>query len=407
MESLSALWHDTLGRHWVKAANALGNTANRYGLARLPALAEAELLQEAERLTGLSGWGDDDFRTPLALLLRDLEEKSGLHALGRLWWHHRVLTLLVTRLLIEEHVRRHPHLLDTQLARPVFVLGLPRTGTTFLYRLLSQDPAARWASFAEMMWPAAVKAHRHLVKLPALLGLTAFQAHYWARMRHIHPMDDHSPEEDVMLFQRSFVNPQFPSFAYMPRYNQWIHTTTHFTGAVGYHRKQLQVLQHTRSGRNWLLKNPTFAYFGRALLDTFPDAAFIHTHRDVKASLASMASYLVVSRSTFSTRPFATERLGKGMVDRFAEHLRRAREMRSAGGSRFLDVDYEPLVKAPLDTVRHIYRWLGYPLLPDVEQRMKDWLAADRKKSPPKKHHYSLEAFGLVATEVEERLGKV
>ncbi len=387
-----------------RLAAALIHAINAIGSAHPPrGLFEPErLLAEAERVTGLSVWGSDDFGAPLRVLLRDLEEMAALHRLGRLWWRHRLLALLVTRLLIEDYVRQNPASQQVTIDKPLFIMGLARTGTTLLQRLLAQDPSSRWLTVGQMLWPVP---KRITLRPPALLRGSGFEAYYHRRMSAIHLITDDAPGEDVILFQRTFVNPQFQLLAYLPRYTEWLSEPRDFTGALAYYRKELQILHHLRPGHHWILKNPGYPYYGASLVKAFPGARFIHTHRDVTTSLASTCSLVETSRRTFSNRVLERKTFGQAMLSRLEFNLERTAAMRAAARpEQFFDVQYDELVREPMRVVRSIYTWLGYPLPEETAKRMEAWLVADRKSRKREKHRYDPEVFGISAAEIEKRL---
>jgi hypothetical protein len=214
----------------------------------------------------------------------------------------------------------------------------------------------------------------------------------------IHPVEAHAPEEDVLLLDLSFISPTADATLQVPRYSMWIRNIDQ---RPAYHtfRRAVQLLLWQRPGR-WLGKTPHHLENLDALLDVFPDAKNIQTHRDPLRVVASYASMMAHGRAIFSDR-VDPEDVGAQLASRAVRAVTRAMQVRErAPGGSFLDVAYPDLMADPIKQIRRIHDFLGLPLAPATEASMQRWLAAN----PQNKrgiHRYRLEDFRLDRSQLE------
>ena len=359
-------------------------------------LDEASLIAAARRESGLQEFVDESFREPLRRLLVSLNEEAELHPLGRMLLRQSLVRALVNRLRLEDLCGRHPEIPEQPVREPVFILGLQRTGTTLLHRLLTCEPALRpllsWealnpAPFPGVVTPGARDPRMRLAEL-AERGLRYLAPEFFA----IHPVEAHAPEEDVLLLDLSFMSPTADATLRVPRYSAWLRDTDQ-RPAYRYLRRVIQLLLWQRPGR-WLGKTPHHLENLDVLLDVFPDAKIIQTHRDPVRVVASFASMMAHGRAIFSAHVDPRE-VGAQLAEkavRAVTHASSVRE-RAAAGS-FHDVAYADLLADPLEEIRRIYDFLGLPLAPATEASMQGWIAANPQNRRGV-HRYQLEDFGL------------
>jgi hypothetical protein len=385
----------------VRLALAGWRGARSIGIART-SLDEASLIAASRRESGLDDFVDESFREPLRRLLASLEEEAHLHPLGRMLLRQSLVRALVNRLRLEDLCKRHPEMRELPVREPVFVLGLQRTGTTMLHRLLTCEPALRpllsWEALNPAPFPGAAarggRDPRMRLAEIAERGLRYLAPEFFA----IHPVEAHAPEEDVLLLDLSFMSPTADATLGVPRYTAWLRATDQ-RPAYRYFRRAIQLLLWQRSGR-WLGKTPHHLENLDALLDVFPDAKIIHTHRDPVRVVASFASMIAHGRAIFSDRVDAHE-VGAELAEKAVRAVTRAMEVRDrAPASAFLDVAYPGLLADPLKEIRRIYDFLGLPLLPATEASMQRWLAANPQNKRGV-HRYRLEDFGLDRAQLE------
>ncbi len=365
-------------------------------------LDEASLLAAARRESGLRDFADESFREPLRELLSSLEEEAQLHPLGRLLLRQSLVRALVNRLRLEDLCRRHPEIGELPVREPVFVLGLQRTGTTLLHRLLTCEPSLRpllsWEALNPAPFPgeAARGGRDPRMRLAEIAerGLRYLAPEFFA----IHPVEAHAPEEDVLLLDLSFMSPTADATLSVPRYSAWIRDTDQ-RPSYRMFRRAIQLLLWQRPGR-WLGKTPHHLENLDVLLDVFPDAKIIQTHRDPVRVVASYASMMAHGRAVFSDRVDAHE-VGEQLAGRAVRAVTRAMQVRErASGESFCDVAYPDLLADPLKEIRRIYDFLGLPLAPTIEASMQRWLAANPQNKRGV-HRYRLEDFGLDRAQLE------
>jgi hypothetical protein len=384
----------------VSALNAGGRVLRRFGLTT-PALDADHLRRVARQRTGLSDFGSWQFDEPLERLLRAYRDEADLTTLGRLTVRELIVSLLENLLRLEAERASSPSVEAQEVAPPVFIVGLPRTGTTHLHGLMSEDPGNRAPLSWEVMYPAANAVTQHDI---ARVRARTTSRLAWANrlapeFKRIHPIAPDLPQECIAIGAQIFMSIQFHTTHNVPSYQDWLESHSQDLG-YDFHHRLLQHLQSQRPGSRWVLKAPGHLFALDALLNRYPDAKIIQTHRDPLRVVASMASLATVLRRAFSDSadPHAiaadwTERWGRAL-DRFLA----IRDL--APAAQFLDVSYDDIDRAPLETVERVYAFLGWPLTADARAAMSQFLAANPKNKHGV-HRYSLEQYGLDrATEV-------
>lgn len=377
-----------------RGSQALTGAGRRY-----VQLGEERLLAEARAQTGLADFGDPAFLEPLRRLLASYEDEARLTLLGRIAARQDTVRLLASRLRLVEDRRRQPGIADEQIQQPIFVTGLPRTGTTLLHGLLAQDPASRAPLHWEMMYPSPPSGKYARGGVDRRLEIARRQIRWFHRLapefRRIHPLGAELPEECLIITSHSFLSFQFQTSHRVPSYQAWLEAQD-LTPSYRQHRDILQQLQWRCPTRQWILKAPAHLYGIAALFAVYPDAGVVLTHRDPLAVAASVASLHTVLRGTFSDGADPHE-IGDEVCRRWAEGINRALRVRDSGAvpaERFVDVMYDDLLRDPIGVVHRVYAHFGRSLSPAAEERMRRFLAA-HPKDRFGRHRYSLEQFGL------------
>lgn len=389
----------------VRALNRGGRVIARTGYP-LVRLDEPALLDEARRRTGLEDFGGDAFREPLARLLQSFESEASLTLLGRIAARQDLLRLLSNRLRMQEDRRRHPEIGAEQVRQPIFVTGLPRTGTTLLHGLLAQDPAHRAPLNWETMFPSPPPERARFLS-DHRIALAARQVRWFYRLnpefRRIHAIGARLPEECLIITSHSFRSFQFQTSHRVPSYEAWLEASD-LRLSYEEHRRFLQHLQWRCAADRWVVKAPAHLYGFEAIFAVYPDARVVLTHRDPVEVVPSMASLHSVLRSTFSDGVDAKE-VGLEMTRRWAEGMRRALAFRDSGSvpaKQFCDVQYTDLMRDPIGTVKQMYALFDLEFTAAAERRMLSFLA-ENPKDKHGRHRYSLEQFGLDAEQERER----
>jgi hypothetical protein len=380
----------------VAALNAAWGRLQRAGIAR-PSLAEASLIAAARRASGLHDFGAPaEFREPMRRMLDALENEARLHALGRLTVRQTLVRTLVNRLRLEAASDLHPEIGRWPVVAPVFIVGLPRTGTTLLHRLLTCEPSLRPLLAWEALQPAPLPGPRPPGGRDPRVRLAEFSERALRYLAPdffaIHPVEAHAPEEDVLIMDGSFLSPTVDASLRVPSYSAWFHATDQ-RPMYRYMRRVIQLLLWQRDGR-WLGKTPHHLEQLDALLEVFPDARVVHTHRDPLTVVASFCSMMAHGRRVFSDEIDPAE-LGAQLSEKLVRGVNRAMASRERlPADVFLDVAYDDLVADPMKEVRRVCDFIGTPLSPATEGAMERWNAAN----PQHKHgvhRYRLEDFGL------------
>jgi len=373
-------------------------------------LTEEDLLKKARGLTGLSDWGGDEFRAPLSALLGSYETDARLNFLGRLSTRRELIHRLANRLRIREDLRRHPEILKTPIRRPLFITGLPRTGTTFLHRLLALDTACRSLQLWELLEPSPPPESRTYESdsRRKRLGLWFFLRTrlFFSRRgrlqaRAIHNTRYDAPEECWPLFQNGFLADIFSLQSRLISYNEWLRERE-MAGAYEYYRRQLQLLLWRCPADRLVLKSPAHLNHLDALFHVFPDARVVWMHRDPIKTIPSLCSLVTFARATRSDNVDHHE-IGRFILDYAERSIDSALCVREgADPARFCDIDYYDMLKDPIRIVRKIYAHMGDNLSIEAERRMKRWLDGNHKGRYGD-HSYGLGDFGLDAGEIECR----
>ncbi|HET8882445.1 MAG TPA: sulfotransferase [Solimonas sp.] len=360
-----------------------------------------EMLAEARAANdGLRDFGEPDPRPGLEKLCASLEADAKLSDTGRYLLRQKIVTQLGNRLRIEDYFAKHPQIADEQIAAPIVIVGVPRTGTTKLHRLLSRDPRFYWMSFWESQFPvpfpnetlaapdARIKEGRSLCDLMT----TAMP-----KLAAMHPMYADEADEEVMLTEHTFMS-AYNAYADVPSYMRWLDAQDQLP-VYEFLRRGLQFLQWQKRQRGvvaerWVLKAPHHLLRMDLLLKAFPGAKVVLTHRDPVQSIPSIASFIHTLWCIYSEQASA-ERAGHEWSALMQRALNHTTRVRASTPQQFLDVQFRDTVKQPMEVVREIYAWLGLSLPADAERAMRDWLAADEKTHQSGGHAYTAEQFGL------------
>ncbi|MGH8447537.1 MAG: sulfotransferase family protein [Solimonas sp.] len=348
---------------------------------------------------GLADFGQPSVRPALDRLCTALEQEAKLSDMGRYLMRQKIVTQLGNRLRIEDYFARHPEIAQEQIPAPIVIVGLPRTGTTKLHRLLSRDPRFYWMAFWESQFPVPfpdetlAEPGSRMREGRALCDLMTTAMPKLAAM---HPMYADEADEEAMLTEHTCMS-SFNAYADVPEYMRWLHAEDQ-TPVYTFLRRGLQFLQWQKRQRGivaerWILKAPHHLLRMDVLLKVFPGAKVIQTHRDPQQSIPSIASFIHTLWCIYSEQASA-ERAGQQWSELMMNALNHAMKVRESAPQQFFDVQFRDTVKRPMEVVREIYAWLGLPMPADAEAAMSTWLAAD-EKTHQGGHHYTAQQFGL------------
>lgn len=365
----------------------------------------ALLASATEQSGGLTDFGDPSFRKALEVLCRSLETEANLSPLGRQLLHGKFIELLVNRLRIEQYFTQHPEIEQEQILAPIVIVGLPRTGTTLLQRVLASDPHLYsmpwWESRYPVPFPGEAVA-APLQRIERARGEVAVMVEAMPKLMSIHPMDADQADEEVMLMEHSFMA-AFNAYAHVPSYMDWLHATDE-KPAYDYLKRVLKFLQWQKRQRGivatrWVLKAPHHLLRMRLLLREFPGARVIQTHRDPVETIPSIASFIHTLWSIYGADASPVE-AGQEWSALMARAFHHTMDVRKDHPDSFLDVRFIDTVKQPLEVVRTIYRFAGLELTAEAEDSMQHWMEQNRRDSRAA-HEYQISDFGLSEAQLQ------
>ena len=368
----------------------------------------ADLHASATKITGLSDFGTDDYTDGLAVLLESYARDADLTPLGRKAQRSFLRGALVARLLSQASWQAYPDYASVGIERPIFVTGLPRTGTTALHRLLTADPAHQGLEMWLTQAPCPRPPRETWADNPVFRRMQeGFERHHVTHPEFmgVHYMAADQVEECWQLLQQSMRSISYECLAHVPTYSAWLREQG-WTGAYRRHRRNLQLIGMPDAGRRWVLKNPSHLFALDALLEVYPDALVVQTHRPARTAIASVCSLAAHAAAGWSDT-FAGEVIGRDQLELWARGLEwftAARARYDPAG--FYDVDYEEFVADPLGSVESIYAHFGLALSGTAADAMRALRARSAGPGAPA-HQYALADFGLTGEQVDERFASL
>lgn len=361
------------------------------------------LVSSAVDQTGLDDFGGESFREGLERLCESLACEAELNSLGETILNERLRRLLVNRLRIEDAYRASPEIEHQEVEGPIFIIGLPRTGTTALSQLLALDPQVRslrlWESSDPVPPPETATEDIDPRISETERGLEAMDSAF-PRMKSLYFQTATGPTECQDLLGMEMRTTHFDGMAHVPTYTRWA-MSCDMGPAYRYHRRTLRLLQWHCPPRLWHLKTPVHMLALGDVISVYPGARFLWTHRDPSQVLGSVCDLISYTRSWVSDRDESAE-IGGQQVDIWVEALRRGIAFREkAGEELFADVYFDQLESDPVGTVRRAYTKLGLELGEGAAQRMRAW-SQEHHRGAHGAHEYQLDEFGLTAHGVRE-----
>jgi len=379
---------------WLRAVNALGRPFES-----LVKLDQAGMLRAAQRRTGLSDFGPEDFREHFESLMKSLEEEAKLTLMGRILTRRDVFVLLCNRLKIVEAFRRHPEIEKEVIREPLFIVGLSRSGTSILHELLARDPRHRALLTWEARYPCPPPEPGNEQWKPRI-RLADLEMKLWPRLvpayRAMHEMGAFIPTECGDITCHAFIGDRLPAIFQVPSYASRV-ATADMQPAYRIHKQILQILQWKVKAERWLLKAPAHMNWLPTLFDVYPDARVIQTHRDplqIMGSTVSLISSILWMRTREVDPELVSLAFGPAYYEPQLYEVMRLRDEGLLPASRFHDVRFQDLMDTPFDTLQGIYDAFGWSYTAEAEARMRDYLA-HKPRGKFGKHFYSFHDLGL------------
>lgn len=396
----------------IRLFNTAVRGLNKLGLAKFP-LQESHLIANARKQTGLHDFGDDSFLPRLRLLIDSLNSEADLNPLGRLMQRQSITSILRDRLYLHDLLTRHPEILEREIPPPVVIVGLARSGTTRLHRLMASDPqflhVKAWESMNPVPYPESLKVREsgqgtdpRITEIEQGLKVVMYMS---PQIASVHPLGAHEVEEEIGLIMHDFSTQMFEVQAKVERFAEHLMTSSQ-TGAYQHMRTLMQVVSWFRNdpeNKSWVMKSPQHMQDLDALLAVFPDAKLICPHRDpikVVGSSCSMTWNSIV-RDSDSIDPHW---VGEEWLTKTERMLTKNLAIRDTlPASQQYDVLYADITADWESSLQGIYDFLGLEFSDFAKQGMRDWLAGNAQHKHGA-HKYSLEDFGISKQQVEEQL---
>lgn len=336
---------------------------------------------KASAETGLDAFGADDYRERLDVFLAALQEIPGLHDAGVVNFHAQLLQWLKNRLLLTDLLARHPEIHDIELAPPVVIAGLPRTGTTHLHNLLAAGPTLRALPYWESNEPFPLPSEAGVEPDPRRTRMDAAVEFMNAVMPHfalMHEMTTDHVHEEIQLLANDFSSMLFETLGHVPRWRDYYLShdqTPHYEHLA----TQLKALQFLRGGRRWLLKSPQHLEQLPVLDRVFPGVVMIATHRDPVPVVLSMLAMLTYS-ARMHCSPVPVEQIAACWVDRLELMLNALiRDRDVIGAERSIDIRFDDFMADELSTAASVYALAGEPFTDEARAAIADYLAGHQR----------------------------
>ena len=369
---------------------------------------EDAVLDEARRRAHLEDFGDDRFLDPMRRLLVSLEQEAQLHELGRVTMFERIVGSLVGRLSAQDYFVRHPEILDEEIVAPTVIVGLARTGSTMMHRLLAADPSVYAVRWWECRAPSPYPGsdwRRQDPRIPDAYAEIEAILEAAPALATIHPWDAEGPDEEIMLLEHAFLSGVPDAFCNVPSYRRFV-MESDLRDGYAYMKRMIQFLQWQKKeaghpAERWILKAPFHVARIPQLCEAFPDAMIVQTHRDPIETTPSIASlYTSTWRST--SDPVDPLLVGEQCLDLWSWGINKCLADRDAGfEDRFIDVLYEDTRKDAMRSIEFIYDRLDRPLTQAAREAMAQW-GDDNRRDKRAAHSYTLEEFGYTREKIAE-----
>lgn len=403
--------------------NTLGSSLKAVGLPVANLNADS-IIESAKKKTELDDFGDQDFHQPLAHLVKSLETEAQLNFVGRHLSRKMLTDLLSERLRVQRYIKQFPETLSERIEKPLFVIGMPRSGTSFLFTLLSQDPSSSSIKYWELFRPSqqffsdnpSVQNGAEDALIKKSSQSLANTKRLLPNLDRVHSIEAEGPYECFHLLERGFISHTFGLYANVPSYLKWIESefweagTDTPTNLYKYYYQQVQLIQnlrnrtqpsHTSSKSHWVFKSPVHLWSTEHISNVLPDVRFVHIHRDPLSVIPSICSFVAMGRAALSDK-VDLHQIGKQALKRWSEAIDTALKVRQQKPSlRILDIHYKRFVKNPIETVREIYSYFDLDFTEEAEINLNKYLSKP-SESGKGKHKYSLQQFGLNEEEVRE-----
>lgn len=367
--------------------------------------AEQTLHDLAVKATGFDDFGPTEYVEGLRILLKAYDNEALFNDKGHFTAQAMLVNCLKGRLLTQAGVKQNPECLDHKIERPIFVVGLPRTGTTILHRLLSQDSNNQgleyWLGISPMVRPPRKYWTENLCYQEVATSLQMMRE-LNPDMQAIHEMTVDGVDECRLLLMHSFANVTFQSNATIPSYEQWLYNAD-MSGVYQQYEKALKLIGTKETDKRWILKDPSHLWAMDRLLERFPDACIVQTHRDPVKLIASVSSLVYTARK-IGEPDISAAAIGLQQLEQWKIVLEKAMAVREKFPNNFYDVYFDDFINDPVTVVDNIYTNFGGELRADAAEQLRQWMITN-PQGKHGGHQYRPEDFGLTEAQIRDHYG--
>lgn len=371
-----------------------------------------DFLAAARARAGLHDFGDERWMPAFRKMIESVNRSSRFTDNGRKAACDRFLRLLVNRLRYVADVKAHPEILAEEILSPLVILGLPRTGSTKIQRMIGESGDFRsmlmWQGYNPAPFPDAPPDGPD-PRIEDAARFLAWRSAKHASISRAHHTEAQEPEEELYLVEASFTNWAAGGYYEMPAYLDWIRRIDR-TYVYEHVHRMLQYLQwqHHRGAppRRWVLKSPPNLGHEHAMLAAFPGAHFVMLHRSPVEAVASIISLTCGMRHQYLAEAPSPAAIGEWMLREYRDILDRHMAWRDAGaGARVMDVAYRDILARDIEVVDAVYAFCGMDMADEARARMAQWSARNRQHSHGA-HEYSLDGTNLTPGAILETLSR-
>lgn len=369
-------------------------------------LSADELMKKARDVSNID-LIDDDAIEPLTVLCKSLNEESCLHEEGAIEYERKLLRILVNRLRMQRDIKAHPEILEQEIIAPIFVLGMPRTGSTKTQKMLSATGDFNWLPFWQSRNPSSMTGVPNESTAPRIQDSDDYNAWFdkaSPEAKSGHEFDSLEPNEESWILEHSLRTLVFQGWSAVWGYLGWMLQAQDQTKQFIYLKDALKYLQWQGlqdKSKRWVLKTPLYLGLEEALLTVFPDACLLMTHRSPLETAPSTCKLTNVYYKPHTNKMTNVDTALNGFAHQMQLHMN-YRNQHSQ--TRFLDIYYEDLIRKEQEVLERIYKFCDFPLTERSKNNVSSW----SKKNPKHKNGeftYSLEEFGLSKEKVNALFG--
>ena len=365
-----------------------------------------EFHRSAMESAGLDDFGSSDYHEPMRRFLSDLDVYCDFNQFGHDSVAETIIGTLVSRLYTQESLKKFPDARDTPIEKPLFIVGMPRTGTTVLHRLMTYDPSFQWFPFWLASSPMPRPPRDDWASYPQYQHALQYLENHTAanaEIQSLHPIFADLPDESSWLVAHTFWLSTFAYTADLPEYNDWfLNCDNRWT--VQYFRRCLAMIANGDT-RRWLIKDPAHVFQIEAILEEFPDACIVQTHREPSDAMAS-GSYIAWLLRSAGQPGFSKEIAGANTLKVVGSGLDQMEKVRQRHDpAQFYDVHMLEIQANPLGTIERVYEHFDLPITDEARKAWDYQIQNNRNQSHGSNTKITPAEFGISRENAAEAVG--